>query len=747
MLAKRGAGVKTPLTALDIERICNGQHSDSFSILGPHLVEGKHLFIRAFLPNAQQVQVIEMASRRLIGKLHALNSQGFFERAFPITTPTTYRLRVTWADGSESIAHDPYQFAPLLTDLDLWLFNEGTHLRPYEMLGAEPLQIEGVAGTRFSVWAPNASRVSVVGNFNFWDGRRHPMRLRAPSGVWELFLPDVACGALYKFEIRSREGQLLPARADPYARRSELRPATASIVADLPPRVAGASQWREANSLKAPMSIYEVHLGSWRRKLVKAIDRGTDAEHGQWLNWDELAETLIPYAQQMDFTHLELLPIQEHPFDGSWGYQPIGLYSPTSRFGDPEGLTRFISACHARDLGVLLDWVPAHFPNDVHGLAQFDGTPLYEYADPREGFHRDWNTLIYNFARPQVRSFLQGNSLYWLERFGVDGLRVDAVSSMLYRDYSREPGEWIPNQEGGRENYEAIALLKRINEIIGTERPEAMTAAEESTSYPAVSRPTYAGGLGFHYKWNMGWMHDTLSYMARDPIYRKHHHNEMTFGMAYAYSENFILPISHDEVVHGKGSLIGKMPGDHWQKFANLRAYLGFMFTHPGKKLLFMGCEFGQWKEWNHDQSLDWHLLAEPSHEGVRCLVRDLNQLYRGTAALHELDFEPRGFEWIDANDAEQSILSYLRRGHAQQSLCVVVCNFTPMTHRAYRTGVPQAGLYRERLNTDSAYYGGSNVGTPLAQTLAEEMPWQGQPYSVLISLPPLATLVLEWVA
>jgi 1,4-alpha-glucan branching enzyme len=744
--AELGASMMNPLSALDIERICMGQHSDSFSILGPHLVEGKQLFIRAFLPNALQVQVIETVSKRLIGKLHALNSDGFFERAFPPETSKSYRLKVSWADGGESIAHDPYRFAPLLTDSDLWLFNEGTHLRPYEMLGAEPLRVDGVAGTRFSVWAPNASRVSVVGDFNFWDGRRHPMRRRAASGVWEIFLPEVATGALYKFEIHSREGHLLPARADPYARRSEPRPATASIVADLPALVPAESRWRQANSLNAPMSIYEVHLGSWRRKLVKAIDGGTGSEHGQWLNWDELAETLIPYAQQMGFTHLELLPIHEHPFDGSWGYQPIGLYSPTSRFGDPEGLTRFITACHANNLGVLLDWVPAHFPNDAHGLAQFDGTPLYEYADPREGFHKDWNTLIYNFARPQVKSFLQGNSLYWLERFGIDGLRVDAVSSMLYRDYSRAAGEWLPNDMGGRENLEAIALLKRINEIIGSERPEAMTAAEESTSFPGVSRPTYASGLGFHYKWNMGWMHDTLGYMARDPIYRKHHHNDMTFGMAYAYSENFILPISHDEVVHGKGSLISKMPGDHWQKFANLRAYLGFMFTHPGKKLLFMGCEFGQWKEWNHDQSLDWHLLAEPNHEGVRCLVRDLNQLYRSTAAVHELDFEPRGFEWLEANDAEQSILSYLRRGQAKQSLCVVICNFTPLSHSAYRMGVPEAGVYRERLNTDSAYYGGSNVGTPLAQALAENLPWQGQPYSVLINLPPLATLVLEWV-
>jgi 1,4-alpha-glucan branching enzyme len=762
------------ISAHDIELICSGQHGDPFSILGVHLIEdkqlakdksrvdkqpalsGKRQVIRAFLPNAREVHAIELESKRLVGKLHRINEAGFFERTFDafvdrsgsLTSPKPYRLKILWADGFETTEHDPYRFGSLLGDLDRWLFNEGTHLRPYEVLGAHPCLVEGIAGTRFSVWAPNASRVSVVGNFNFWDGRRHPMRLHPASGLWEIFLPSVGLGALYKFEIRSSSGHLLPVRADPYARRSELRPGTASIVDDLPSIVPAEDKWRQANRLQAPMSIYEVHLGSWRRKLGPVNDGVAPSPHGDWLNWDELCETLIPYAREMGFTHLELLPIHEHPFDGSWGYQPVGLYSSTSRFGDAAGLTRFISACHAQGLGVLLDWVPAHFPNDAHGLAQFDGTALYEYGDPREGFHKDWNTLIYDFGKPQVRSFLQGNSLYWLERFGIDGLRVDAVSSMLYRDYSRQPGEWIANEHGGRENLEAIAFLKRMNEIVGNERPEAMTAAEESTSFPAVSRPTYAQGLGFHYKWNMGWMHDTLSFMARDPIYRKHHHHEMTFGMAYAYSENFILPISHDEVVHGKGSLINKMPGDQWQKFANLRAYLGFMFTHPGKKLLFMGCEFAQWNEWNHDQSLDWHLLAEPNHEGVHHLVRDLNQLYRSIPALHELDHEPHGFQWIEANDSAQSVLSYIRRGSSDHAVCVVVCNFTPMAHQSYRLGVPRAGRYREKLNTDSTYYGGSNVGTPLAHAGASEASaWQGQPYSVLINLPPLATVVFEWVA
>jgi 1,4-alpha-glucan branching enzyme len=562
------------------------------------------------------------------------------------------------------------------------------------------------------------------------------MRLRRECGVWELFLPGVAIGALYKYEIRTHHGQVLPARADPYALQAELRPATASQVGQLPAKVTPSAQRQAANALDAPVSIYEVHLGSWRRMAE---------DDNRWLTWDELADTLVPYAQDMGFTHLELLPVSEHPFDGSWGYQPIGMYAPTSRFGDAAGFGRLVARCHEAGIGLILDWVPAHFPSDAHGLANFDGTHLYEYADPREGFHNDWNTLIYNLGRTEVSNFLVGNALYWLERFGVDGLRVDAVASMLYRDYSRKAGEWIPNEFGGRENLEAIAFLKRVNEVVGVECPQAITLAEESTAFPAVSRPTYAGGLGFHYKWNMGWMHDTLAYMARDPIYRRHHQGEMTFSLVYAFNENFVLPISHDEVVHGKGSLLTKMPGDRWQQFANVRAFLGYMFGHPGKKLLFMGCEFAQEREWNHDHSLDWHLLDNPAHAGVQRLTRDLNALYRTTPALYQQDFVPQGFEWMDHSDAAHSVLAFARHGLDASSFTLVVCNFTPQVQQDYRLGVPKAGVYREVLNTDSAQYGGSNVAATPGSALSEASPWHDKPHSITLTLPPLSTVFLTW--
>jgi 1,4-alpha-glucan branching enzyme len=723
------------LQQAEISAICEGRHGDPFALLGVHETAALDTVVRAFLPGATAAQAV--AGGRS-WPLALIDPRGLFEGAVvPRAKLGHHQLRVRWADGNEQLIEDPYRFGTVLGDMDVWLLAEGSHLRPYEILGATPRTMDGVAGTAFAVWAPNASRVSVVGDFNLWDGRRHPMRLRRECGVWELFLPGVHAGARYKFELLSREGHLLPQKADPFARASELRPATASVVAVMPPVAPPSPARQAANALDAPMSIYEVHLGSWKR---------VPEDGNRWLNWDELAAQLVPYAADMGFTHLELLPVSEHPFDGSWGYQTLGMFSPTSRFGDAAGFRRFVDAAHAAGVGVLLDWVPAHFPTDAHGLAEFDGTHLYEYADRREGFHNDWNTLIYNFGRTEVRNFLVGSALYWLERFNVDGLRVDAVASMLYRDYSRKADQWIPNVHGGRENLEAIALIKRANEVIGGERPQAVTLAEESTAFPAVSRPTYAGGLGFHYKWNMGWMHDTLQYMQRDPIHRSYHHGEMTFGLVYAFNENFVLPISHDEVVHGKGSLLGKMPGDEWQRFANLRAYLGFMWGHPGKKLLFMGCEFAQSAEWNHDTSLDWHLLQHPPHAGMQALVRDLNRLYRASPALHSQDFTGDGFEWIDHEDAGRSLLSFVRKGRNGQQV-LVVCNFAPTVHEGLRLGVLKAGTWRERLNTDSSHYGGSNVGLPLGAASSEPVASHGRAQSIVITVPPLATVFFEWIA
>ena len=762
------------LSPQDTDLICRGRHGDPFAVLGPHRGANGQTWVRAFLPGARAVVLVGAADSLALGTLEQTHADGVWEGMVVAVKPKAktqaakgaaasgsastanspapaaapmpaYRLQITWADGVTQVIDDPYRFGPLLGELDAWLLAEGTHLRPFEVLGATPRVHEGVAGTGFAVWAPNASRASVVGEFNAWDGRRHPMRLRRECGVWELFIPDVAAGARYKYELLGPQGELLPQKADPMARAAELRPATASVVAPLPAPVPASTARQAANALGAPISIYEVHLGSWRRVLDNSADEGN-----RWLNWDELAASLVPYAQDLGFTHIELLPISEHPFDGSWGYQPLGLYAPTARFGDGAGFKRFVEAAHAAGLGVILDWVPAHFPTDAHGLGQFDGTHLYEYADPREGYHPDWNTLICNLGRTEVRNFLIGNALYWLERFGVDGLRVDAVASMLYRDYSRKAGEWIPNVHGGRENLEAISFLRRLNEVVGSERPQAITLAEESTAFPAVSRPTYAGGLGFHFKWNMGWMHDTLAYMARDPIHRSHHQGELSFGLVYAFNENFVLPLSHDEVVHGKGSLINKMPGDTWQKFANLRAYYGFMWGHPGKKLLFMGCEFAQLREWNHDSSLDWHLLAEGAdthHAGVQRLVRDLNHLHRTLPALHQRDFEPEGFEWISHDDAAHSVLAFVRHGHGDANPVLVVCNFTPQVLPAYRVGVPRAGRWVERLNTDSTFYGGSNVGTPLGAAHTAPVGAHGRQQSLQLNLPPLASVVFEWTA
>ncbi|MDR1163965.1 MAG: 1,4-alpha-glucan branching protein GlgB [Candidatus Accumulibacter sp.] len=748
------------LDEADIVALSRGEHGDPFAVLGVHADGEGRFLLRSFQPGAKAVFAINPRTGSVLAALSQRKTRegdsGLFEGALPerwapgkqgkpraknhahlprglADVPPAYRLRIVWPGGVQE-TDDPYRFPPLLGEVDVWLLAEGSHLRPFEQLGAHVREIDGVKGTAFAVWAPDARRVSVVGDFNAWDGLRHPMRLRRECGVWEIFLPDLVSGARYKYEIRARDGRLLPQKADPYAFAAEVRPATASLVHELPPKLPPPQGQSAVESLCSPVSIYEVHLGSWRR-----------TPSGEFLGWEALSETLIPYVADLGFTHIELLPVAEYPFDDSWGYQPVGLYAPTSRFGAPEGFRNFVSACHAAGVKVIVDWVPGHFPSDAHGLARFDGSALYECADPREGTHPDWGTLIYNFGRREVLNYLVGSALFWIERYGVDGLRVDAVASMLYRDYSRKEGEWIPNVHGGRENIEAIGFLRRVNEVIGRECPWAVTFAEESTAWPSVSRPPSTGGLGFHYKWNMGWMHDVLDYMACDPVFRRYHHKRLSFGLLYAFSENFVLPLSHDEVVHGKRSLIGRMPGDTWQKFANLRALYAFMWAHPGKKLLFMGGEFAQWNEWNFAGALDWSLLEFPLHDGVKRLVRDLNGLYRVAAALHEVDFDPAGFEWISADDIDNSAIVFARFSRDRSNALVCVCNFTPLVRHAYRIGVPGPGTYRERINTDSRYYGGSDVGTPFGATHAERIAFHGREYSIEITLPPLAVILFEW--
>jgi len=715
-----------------VAAVVEARHGDPFSFLGMHKTAGG-ISVRAMLPGAQKMAVVESATGKVAAEGVQVHRDGFFVAMLPDRKDLfRYRLRVS-SGGAQHEFYDLYSFPPVLGEVDIHLLAEGNHLASYRKLGAHPLVHEGVEGVAFAVWAPNARRVSVVGDFNGWDGRRMPMR--NVGGFWELFVPGLRPGHLYKYEILGADGQLLPLKADPQAEQAERPPNTASIIPQPSRHVWQDGRWMaerwERNDRQAPISIYEVHLGSWRRNL---------AENGRYLTYRELSDQLVPYAAEMGFTHLELMPVAEYPFDGSWGYQPISLFAPTSRFGTPDDFRTFVDACHSAGLGLLLDWVPGHFPTDPHGLGRFDGTALYEHADPRQGYHPDWNTLIYNYGRREVANFLLSNALYWLREFHIDGIRVDAVASMLYLDYSRSEGQWIPNAFGGRENLEAIAFLRRMNELV-FEEAGATSVAEESTAWPMVSRPTYVGGLGFGFKWNLGWMHDTLQYMSLDPIHRKYHHNQLSFGLLYAFHENFILPLSHDEVVHGKGSLIGKMSGDRWQRFANLRAYLGFMWTHPGKKLLFMGGEFAQEREWNHDIGLDWQLLGEPLHEGVRRLVRDLNHLYRSTPALHRLDCEPEGFHWIDVANAAESVVSYLRRGRDPQEQAVIVCNFTPMPRQGYRIGVPRPGRYRERINTDATEYGGSGVGNA-GEVHADPHPAHGHPYSILLNLPPLGTLI-----
>jgi 1,4-alpha-glucan branching enzyme len=661
-----------------------------------------------------------------VSKLAKVHDAGLF--AGPVETEGHYRLRARFGRDEVEL-EDPYRFPPILSEYDLYLLGEGKHLELYDKLGAHPMRLDGIGGVAFAVFAPNARRVSVVGEFNFWDGRRHAMRVRG-NGYWEIFVPGARAGDKYKYEIVGPDGRLLPLKSDPIAFATEVRPSTASIVLDTERVPKPVRLDKPVNALDQPMSIYEVHLGSWRRN---------PEEGNRWLTYREMAEQLPAYVADMGFTHIELMPIAEHPFDGSWGYQPTGLFAPTSRFGSPEDFVAFIDACHRAGLGVLLDWVPGHFPDDPHGLANFDGTALYEHANPMQGRHLDWNTLIYNYGRAEVANMLTANALFWLERYGIDGLRVDAVASMLYLDYSRPEGGWIPNRFGGRENIEAIDFLRNTNSTVYARNPNATTIAEESTAWPMVSRPLEWGGLGFGYKWNMGWMHDTLDYISKEPVHRRFHHGNILFGLHYAFSENFILPLSHDEVVHGKRSILGRMPGDEWQRFANLRAYYGFMFGHPGKKLMFMGSEFAQDTEWNHDHSLPWHLLDNPRHEGVRRLVRDLNKLYRSTPALHQLDCESSGFEWLVTDDANHSVFAWMRKGKEPKDRCIVVLNFTPHVRQGYRIRVPFAGNWREVLNTDAGHYGGSNVGNAglVSAVVTPDSP------ELRLVLPPLAAVYL----
>lgn len=718
------------LSDLMTASLLEGRLTDPFAFLGPQ-GEGAQRFVRTFQPGAQSVDLV-IAGEDARPLTEA--ADGLF--VGPLPDGASYRLQIRWPGGVQ-VTEDPYACGLLLGEMDLHLFAEGSHWRLAQVLGAHPRELDGTPGVGFSVWAPNARRVSVVGDFNSWDGRRHPMRLRHGAGVWELFIPRLTPGERYKFEIVGADGALLPPKADPLARMTERPPSTTSVVAPDWRFSWTDDEWMSRRGRRqgadAPISVYEVHAASWLRPEGRPDDT---------LDWDALTDRLVPYVADMGFTHVELLPIMEHPFGGSWGYQPLSQFAPSARFGSPDGLARFVDACHRAGVGVILDWVPAHFPTDTHGLAQFDGTHLYEHADPREGFHQDWNTLIYNLGRVEVSGFLIASALYWLETFHIDGLRVDAVASMLYRDYSRKHGEWVPNVHGGRENLEAIAFLKRLNAVVEERCPGAMTIAEESTAWPGVSAPTHEGGLGFRFKWNMGWMHDTLSFMSRDPIHRSWHPHELTFGLLYAFSERFVLPLSHDEVVHGKGSLLGKMPGDPWRRLANLRAYLAFMWTHPGKKLLFMGGEIAQPSEWNHDGEIPWDLLDQPGHAGVQALVRDLNRLYQDEPALHLSDADPAGFAWLMV-DGAASIFAYLRRAHDGAPPVLVALNLTPEPRHGVTLGAPAPGVWREVFNSDGALYGGANIGNGGAIT-ADPRPAGDQPCSLQVTLPPIGAVVLR---
>ena len=729
-----------------IDALIAGRHADPFSWLGPHPFwspAGHRCVIRFFQPRAAEASILlHGAPQPIPGQ--KLRPEGFFEAVLPEScqgppSPSSYRIRSRTGYGETVEFLDPYAFPCVLTEFDLHLMGEGRHYDTYEKLGAHLRTLEGVRGVHFAVWAPSARRVSIVGDFNRWDGRVHPMRARGSSGIWEIFIPELEEGAIYKYEIISPNGAMLPLKADPYAFRSELRPNTGSVVFNIDTYQWHDGEWMAQRSRKnwfeSPVSVYEVHLGSWRR---------VPEDNHRWLSYKELADQLIPYVRDLGYTHIELLPIMEHPYDGSWGYQTLGYFAVTSRYGTPTEFMEFVDHCHQAGLGVILDWTPAHFPRDAHGLAQFDGSHLYEHADPRKGAHPDWGTLVYNYGRNEVQNYLISNALFWLDKYHLDGLRVDAVASMLYLDYSRKEGEWIPNEYGGRENLQAIAFLRRMNEVTHGRFPGIVTIAEESTSWPMVSKPTYLGGLGFSFKWNMGWMNDTLNYFSHDPVHRKYEHNKLTFSMLYAFTENFQLPFSHDEVVHGKNSLLHKMPGDMWQQFANLRSLFAYQFAHPGKKLLFMGQEFAQRNEWYEGASLDWHLLQYEPHKGVKRLVSDLNRLLSTEPALHQIDFDWHGFEWLEANDADNSVFAFARHGKKPEDLLLVVLNCTPVVREGYRIGVPQPGFYEEILNTDASIYGGSNVGN-LGKVQAESLHRLGRPYSVSLTLPPLAALLLKW--
>jgi len=736
--AVRAASLTDPGT---LDALAAGAHADPFAVLGLHEQEPGAFQLACLVPGAHGVEVIDLNGQSR-GRLARVHPDIF---AGPVAAPDgafAYRLAIdrSATDSAQiELIDDPYRFGLLLGELDLHLLAQGNHWRAWQVLGAHPRIIDGVSGTAFAVWAPNARAVSLIGDFNRWDRRVHPMRRRAEVGIWELFVPAVSDGALYKFDILTGHG-VRHFKSDPYARWTEAPPATASRVRHESDFAWTDGDWLakrpQRQSRQAPMSVYEVHLGSWRHHA-----------DGSPLSYRELADTLLPYARSMGFTHLELLPVSEHPFGGSWGYQPTALYAPSSRWGDPDDFRAFIDRAHAEGLGVILDWVPAHFPGDDHGLANFDGTPLYEYADARVGRHAGWGTLVYDFGRREVTNFLIANALFWLHEFHIDGLRVDAVASMLYLDYDREPGQWRPNIHGGNQNLEAVAFLRRLNEKVYEESMGAITIAEESTSWPGVSQPTWLGGLGFGYKWNMGWMNDTLAYMAQNPVHRPWHHQRLTFGLLYAFTENFVMPLSHDEVVHGKRSLLDKMPGDDWQRFANLRLYLAYMWLQPGKKLLFMGGEFGQWREWDHDRELDWFVLGDTvngaRHHGLQSVLRDLNRLYTTLPALHRFDCEARGFEWIDCDDAPHSILAWVRRGDTDDDDIVVICNFTPVVREGYRIGLPRAGRWAEILNSDALEHGGSGVGN-LGAVQADDTAWRHWPASASLRLPPLAALVLK---